>query len=276
MSIYMEVGKEIEEKVSAHIQKGENIKLINIEYNDKLYRQIQFRRKAFGKGNYILKGIIYLSQTNDIVKDTSLLYELEKLAFHYKNIFDRDSGLAIISTYEDKGTINRYEEDFSKSIEALNSLKEEVTFDIEIIKRVIEKVIRLRKEKNNKLEELIKLEEKLKSKNYIFDEELFIKSYSIFEDVLKINFKSINCIYSIMDVYDELNKECSKKKRSIVVRFNGKMKDKFMKLDYVLSYFKKVINTYNNILNLNENNYIKLIRNKHKEIIKENLNGLRQ
>lgn len=271
----MDVPQEMERIVSPYIQKGETIKFINIKYNDKLYREIQFRKKAFGRRNYILKGIMYLSEENEIVKNGPLIHELAKLSFHYKNIFDRDNRLALISTYENEGAIKRYEEDLKKAINAINFLKDEFNFDIEKIKSIIEKVINLRKEKNENMEEIIKLEEILKSENYIFNEEIFLKSYSIFEEVLRNNFKSIRLIYSTTEYYDEINKVCTKQKRSFSIRFNIKLKEDFNKLEYVLGYFKKIINTYSDIMDFNEINYIKYIKNKHNEIIRENLNGIR-
>ncbi|WP_027626884.1 hypothetical protein [Clostridium lundense] len=271
----MDVPKEIEEKISPYIQKGENIKFINIKYNDKIYKEIQFRKKAFGRGNYILKGILYLSEENEVVKSGPIVQELGKLSFHYKNIFDRDNRFSLISTHEDEGAIKRQEDDFQKAINAINLLKDDINFDIEKMKSIIQKVISIRKQKNESIEKIIKLEEVLKSKNYVFGEEMFSKSYSIFEDILRENFKSIRLIYSTNEYYDEIKRECTKKKRGLSIRFNLKIKESFYKLDYVLGYFKKIIKTYSNIVDFNENSYIKFIRNKHNEIIKENLNGLR-
>lgn len=275
MSIYMDVPKEIEKKISPYIQKGESTKLINIKYDNKLYREIQFRKKAFGRGNYILKGILYLSEENEVVKSGPIIQGLGKLSFHYKNIFDRDNRFSLIATYEDEGAIKRQEDDFQKAINAINLLKDDINFDIEKIKSIIQKVISIRKRKNESIEKIIKLEEVLKNKNYVFDEEMFSNSYSIFEDILRDNFKSITLIYSTREYYDEIKKECNKKKRGISIRFNLKVKENFYKLDYVLGYFKKIISTYSNIVDFNENSYIKFIRNRHNEIIKENLNGLR-
>ena len=170
----MDVPKEIEEKIAPYIYKGENIKLINIKYKDNLYREIQFRKKAFGKGKYILKGVLYLSEENGIVKNQFLLQELGKLSFHYKNIFDRDNGLSLISTYEDQGAIKRHEDDFHRAIKAIGFLKDELTFDIENVKSIIEKVIRLREERNKSLEDIIKLENILKSQDYVFNQEIFL------------------------------------------------------------------------------------------------------
>jgi hypothetical protein len=271
----MDVPKEIEEKIAPYIYKGENIKLINIKYKDNLYREIQFRKKAFGKGKYILKGVLYLSEENGIVKNQFLLQELGKLSFHYKNIFDRDNGLSLISTYEDQGAIKRHEDDFHRAIKAIGFLKDELTFDIENVKSIIEKVIRLREERNKSLEDIIKLENILKSQDYVFNQEIFLKSHSIFEEVLRGNFQSIKSIYSIREYYDELKKQCSKNKRSFSIKFNLKLKEDLIKLDYVLRYFEKVINTYSGIVDFNENNYIKFIRSRHNEVIKENLNGIR-
>ncbi|HID0866991.1 TPA: hypothetical protein ACXDA0_003566, partial [Clostridium botulinum] len=55
------------------------------------------------------------------------------------------------------------------------------------------------------------------------------------------------------------------------IRFNKKISDPLFKLDYQINYFKKLLKIYNEILCMNEREYLKFIYNSEKENINERL-----
>ncbi|MBU5485482.1 hypothetical protein KQI86_14265 [Clostridium sp. MSJ-11] len=273
--MYKDIENKTEEIIKTYYQKGETAKAIHIQYKGNTYKSVQFRKKGFGKNYYILKGVLYLTEKDEIVKDNNLLEEIEKLTYYYKSIFNVDNKNSIVSSYEDDSSINRYEDDSNRAISALEFLKDDGMEEALKLKEVIIKVAELRKEKNNKIKELLILEEKIKDNDYVFTDTLFIKAHSIFEEILRINFQSVKLINLWKIHYEDLIKAVRKKKRSFHVKLHREMYVAFIKLEYILSYFKRILNTYDSILDLDENTYMRYIRNKHKEIIKENLKWIR-
>ncbi|MEW9095079.1 MAG: hypothetical protein AB2417_08345 [Clostridiaceae bacterium] len=273
--MYKDIENKTEEIIKTYYQKGETAKAIHIQYKGNTYKSVQFRKKGFGKNYYILKGVLYLTEKDEIVKDNNLLEEIEKLTYYYKSVFNVDNKNSIVSSYEDDSSINRYEDDSNRAINALEFLKDDGMEEALKLKEVIIGVAELRKKKNDKIKELLMLEEKIKDNDYIFTDTLFIKAHSIFEEILRINFQSVKLINLWKVHYEDLIKAVRKKKRSFHVKLNREMYVAFIKLEYILSYFKRILNTYDSILDLDENTYMRYIRNKHKEIIKENLKWVR-
>ncbi|WP_125152733.1 hypothetical protein [Clostridium rectalis] len=276
MCIYKEIPENLERSLKTYVRKGEKVKCLDIRLKDKIYKEIEFRKKAFGRGKYIIKGILYLSCEGKVVHNEEMILELSKLAFYYKSIFNRESKFSIISTYNDEGTIKRYEYDFNKALLAIEFLKEKSEKNTEKIKNVIEQTIRFRKEKNKKIEELINIEKQLKINNLVFDEYVFNEAYLIYEEILITNFKSIKLIISVKEICDDFIKLIRKYRRVLTLRFNKEIRESLLKLEYQITYFKKIISAYESIANYDINKYINLVRTNNNKIIKENIKGLRR
>lgn len=273
--MYKDVDKETLEVIKSFCQSGEITKAVWIKHNDKIYKSIQFRKKGFGKDYYILKGILFLTEENEIVKDEVLLEELEKLTYYYKIIFNEENKNSIVSTFENEDSIIRYEDDSNRSLKALDFLKDEGMDEVSKLKEIIIKVVELRKGKNNRVKELLTLNNTIKDSEFIFSDDVLNEAYKIFEDILRINFQSVKLVNSWRVHYEDLIKRIRKKKMSLAVKLNRDLNVSFIKLEYIVSYFKKVLNTYDSILDLDQNAYMKYIRSKHRENIKENLKGIR-
>ncbi|GAA0718355.1 hypothetical protein GCM10008905_05090 [Clostridium malenominatum] len=273
--MYKDIDRATEEIIKPFYQKGEVAKAVWVQYKGKIYKEINFRKKGFGKNHYILRGILFLTEENEVVKDNILLEELEKLVYYYKIIFNSQNKNSIISTYEDKSSINRYEDDNNRAVRALDFLKEDGFEETFKIKETMTRVVEMRKEKNRKIEEIKKLEELIKANGDIFSDDILSKAYVQYEEVIKANFQSIKLINSQRAHYEELIKLVKKKKRSLTVRFNKDIYVGMLKLEYISSYFKRLLTTCESIVGMDQNSYMKYLRNSHREIIKENLKGLR-
>ncbi|AVQ39581.1 hypothetical protein C7M56_13185 [Clostridium botulinum] len=87
--------------------------------------------------------------------------------------------------------------------------------------------------------------------------------------------KNIKLIYSGIHYYDYIKECVNKKRKSFSIRFNKKLSEPLFKLDYQINYFKKLLKTYNEILCMNERDYLKSVYNSEKHNINERLKVLR-
>ncbi|MCW6065371.1 hypothetical protein [Clostridium sporogenes] len=271
---YSRVDEALKEKLNSYTNKGEYLLVSDgIKYKEMEYREVLFNKK-----NLLIqevKGIVYIDENNNIVQDKNIQKSLARLYYYYEIFFCLDKKNNIFKALRNEEDLHKENKDIELSIKALEFLQKEKIKDTEKIRNILLELPSLRKRTNDLLKEMKSIIENIFHAEDTMSKESFEKVYTIYKEILKLNFKNIKLIYSGIDYYDYI-KECGNKKRkSFSIRFNKKLSEPLFKLDYQINYFKKLLKTYNEILCMNERDYLKSVYNSEQHNINERLKILR-
>jgi len=264
------VDEALKEKLNSYTHKGEYLLVSGgIKYNEIEYREVLFNKK-----NLLIeevKGIVYIDENNNIVQDNNIQKSLARLSYYYEIFFCIDKKNNIFKALRNEEDLCKENKDIELSITALEFLQKEKIQDTEKFKNILLQLSSLRKKTNDLLKEMESIIESISNEEDIISEESFKKVYPIYKEILKLNFKNIKLIYSGIDYYDYIKECVNKKRKSFSIRFNKKLSEPLFKLDYQINYFKKLLKTYNEILCMNERDYLKSVYNSEKHNINERL-----
>ncbi|EJP6473289.1 hypothetical protein NHI66_002631 [Clostridium botulinum] len=266
---YSKVDEALKEKLNSYTDKGEYLLVSdNIKY-----KEIEYREVLFNKKNLLIeevKGIVYIDKNNNIVQDKNIQKSLAKLSYYYEIFFCLDKKNNIFKALRNKEDLCKENKDIEISIKALEFLQKEKMQNTEKVKNILLELPNLRKRTNDLLKEMKSIIENVANEDFI-SEEIFKKVYKIYKEILKLNFKNIKLIYSEINYYDDIKKSINKKRKSFSIRFNKKISEPLFKLEYQINYFKRLLKTYNEILYMNEREYLKFIYNSEDSNINEKL-----
>ncbi|ENK0840383.1 hypothetical protein AB2Z22_003787 [Clostridium botulinum] len=267
---YFKVDEALKEKLNSYTHKGEYLLVSDgIKYNEIEYREVLFNKK-----NLLIeevKGIVYVDENNNIVQDKNIQKSLARLSYYYEIFFCIDKKNNIFKALRNEEDLCKENKDIELSITALEFLQKEKIQDTEKFKNILLQLSSLRKKNNDLLKEMKSIIESISNEEDTISEESFKKVYPIYKEILKLNFKNIKLIYSGIDYYDYIKECVNKKRKSFSIRFNKKLSEPLFKLDYQINYFKKLLKTYNEILCMNERDYLKSVYNSEKHNINERL-----
>ncbi|MGJ0908503.1 hypothetical protein [Clostridium botulinum] len=267
---YFKVDEALKEKLNSYTHKGEYLLVSGgIKYNEIEYREVLFNKK-----NLLIeevKGIVYIDENNNIVQDNNIQKSLARLSYYYEIFFCIDKKNNIFKALRNEEDLCKENKDIELSITALEFLQKEKIQDTEKFKNILLQLSSLRKKTNDLLKEMESIIESISNEEDTISEESFKKVYPIYKEILKLNFKNIKLIYSGIDYYDYIKECVNKKRKSFSIRFNKKLSEPLFKLDYQINYFKKLLKTYNEILCMNERDYLKSVYNSEKHNINERL-----
>ncbi|EPY2274832.1 hypothetical protein ACXAUS_003742 [Clostridium sporogenes] len=267
---YFKVDEALKEKLNSYTHKGEYLLVSGgIKYNEIEYREVLFNKK-----NLLIeevKGIVYVDENNNIVQDKNIQKSLARLSYYYEIFFCIDKKNNIFKALRNEEDLCKENKDIELSITALEFLQKEKIQDTEKFKNILLQLSSLRKKNNDLLKEMKSIIESISNEEDTISEESFKKVYPIYKEILKLNFKNIKLIYSGIDYYDYIKECVNKKRKSFSIRFNKKLSEPLFKLDYQINYFKKLLKTYNEILCMNERDYLKSVYNSEKNNINERL-----
>lgn len=267
---YFRVDEALKEKLNSYTHKGEYLLVSGgIKYNEIEYREVLFNKK-----NLLIeevKGIVYIDENNNIVQDNNIQKSLARLSYYSEIFFCIDKKNNIFKALRNEEDLCKENKDIELSITALKFLQKEKIQDTEKVKNILLQLSSLRKKTNDLLKEMESIIESISNEEDTISEESFKKVYPIYKEILKLNFKNIKLIYSGIDYYDYIKECVNKKRKSFSIRFNKKLLEPLFKLDYQINYFKKLLKTYNEILCMNERDYLKSVYNSEKHNINERL-----
>lgn len=271
---YFKVDEALKEKLNSYTHKGEYLLVSGgIKYNEIEYREVLFNKKSLLIEE--VKGIVYINENNNIVQNKNIQKSLARLFYYYEIFFCIDKKNNIFKALRNEEDLCKENKDIELSIKALEFLQKEKIQDTEKVENILLQLSSLRKKTNDLLKEMESIIESISNEEDTISEESFKKVYPIYKEILKLNFKNIKLIYSGIDYYDYIKECVNKKRKSFSIRFNKKLSEPLFKLDYQINYFKKLLKTYNEILCMNEKDYLKFIYNSEKCNINERLKILR-
>lgn len=267
---YFKVDEALKEKLNSYTHKGEYLLVSGgIKYNEIEYREVLFNKK-----NLLIeevKGIVYIDENNNIVQDNNIQKSLARLSYYYEIFFCINKKNNIFKALRNEEDLCKENKDIELSITALKFLQKEKIQDTEKVKNTLLQLSSLRKKINDLLKEMESIIESISNEEDTISEESFKKVHPIYKEILKLNFKNIKLIYSGIDYYDYIKECVNKKRKSFSIRFNKKLSEPLFKLDYQINYFKKLLKTYNEILCMNERDYLESVYNSEKHNINERL-----
>lgn len=273
---YVELSDEIMNAVKSYIKKGEIVKISGeIELNGKNYREVVFSKRNLKSLKNEQQGYLYIDDDNVVISSKNINRELAKLAHFYEIFFSGEKGLGILAALQAEGeqvTERAHSEEIFKG---LDFLYEEGVSEAQKVKDVIKRLPASRERTNSKVNELHLLVNDIKEKSLIFNEELLQKLYQVYEDILKLNFEKVKLIGTLSDCCDFVKEQAEKKRKKWAVRFTKKVVGPLLRASDEISYFKRVIRTYANVLNMTTSQYIKFLNNMNKEKIEARANLVR-
>ncbi|APH16171.1 hypothetical protein NPD5_2805 [Clostridium sporogenes] len=271
---YSRVDEALKEKLNSYTHKGEYL----LVSDGIKYKEIEYREVLFNKKNLLIeevKGIVYIDENNNIVQDKNIQKSLARLSYYYEMFFCLDKKNNIFKALRNEDHFHKENKDIELSIKALEFLQKEKIKDTEKVKNILLQLPSLRKKTNDLLKQMESIIANISNEEDTISEESFKKVYPIYKEILKLNFKNIKLIYSGIDYYDYIKECVNKKRKSFSIRFNKKLSEPLFKLDYQINYFKKLLKTYNEILCMNERDYLKFIYNSEKHNINKRLRIIR-
>jgi hypothetical protein len=201
--------------------------------------------------------------------------ELAKLAQYYEVFFSGEKSAGILAALQTERNIEResgHKEDICRGLDFL--FKEGIE-DAARVKEVINRMPELRAAINLKINELSSAADKAKETKMTFDEELLQKLYPVYEDILRLNFEKVRLIGSITDCCDCVKDQAEKKRKKWKIRFKSNLVGPLLRVSDEISYFRRVIRTYEKVLNMNSSQYIKFLNNLNKEKIENRASMIR-
>lgn len=276
MLMYIEPTVEINKAIHALRKKGEEFKVSGlINYAGKNYREIIIYKKGFSLVKKEAEGYIYLDEENSIIKSQNVINELAKLAHFYEVFFSEEKGGGIVSALQNEGNVLREKSEFDEMINVLESLGNDGVREAFEMKNVMVKLIELRQQSNKIISDLVNDLEALKNKESIFNGEILEKLYPKYEDAIKQNFEKVKLIASFGNNYDYIKDMADKKRKKFSNRFQRKITAPLLKLTYEIGYFKRVIRTYEKVLDMSSSQYSKFFNNMTKEKIESRFHKAR-
>lgn len=272
MSAYIEPTKDIIDVIKPYIKKGETAKISGIlELNGKSYREVVFLKSVFLRNEK--QGYIYLDDNINIVSSKNIQNELVPLAHYYELFLSEEKSSGFLAALSSMDGMERTNGDFQDVIKGLDFLKEQGVEAADKIKSVIIELPKYRELSNSKAAELIALIGSIKEDP--FNEKTIKTLYPVYEQILKLNFEKVTLIATIEGYLDFVKEAAEKKRRKLAFRFNKAIVGPLMKVNYELSYFIRIIKTYNSILNMTTSQYLKFLSNMNKDKINNRSESIR-
>lgn len=266
MSTYIEPTVEINKAIQPLKKKGEEFKVSGlINYAGKNYREVIIYKKGFSLVKKEAEGYIYLDEENNVLKSKNVICELARLANFYEVFFSNENGAGIVSALQNEGNVLREKSEFEELITVLDGLGIEGVREAYEMKNVMSKLLELRQHSNEIIGDLVNDIEALNDKEFVFNDEMLEELYPKYEAAIKQNFEKVKLIASVKNNCDYIKDMADKKRKKLSNRFSRKITAPLLKLTYEIGYFKRVIRTYEKVLDMSSSQYLKFFNNMTKE-----------
>lgn len=278
MELYSTPSKEVIEAIKEKKKLGEKIEVSKeIEIGNGKYREIVFRKKGILNIGKNKSGIAYMDQDQILIDDERLIKRLAK-SFHYYGVFFDDRYQSSLSrALQSDGDIKRDIKDHEDAMEGCEILAEEGVKPAELVKTICSKVRVLRRDTNVILKEILD-----EYKGYIKDNEIISETFldevnEKYIEVMSLNFEKVLVICKGINIFETVQDALFKKKKKMSVRIGQKDVIAYMnKLDFLINYYKKILRTYESVLNLNMKQYLKQLEKFDKAKIEKKISLVRK
>jgi len=272
MSFYEVPSNEVMASLKNVIKMGEKAKISkHVNVGEVFYREVVLSRKSFPSLKKVDSGILYIDDNNRIVDDEKLIKKLGRDFYFYSAFFDESSNKSLVNALQNEGDVKRDRKEYTEAIEAAEILIGEGIKQAELIKTIAEKVLILREKTNTILNDIMNQYAEFTRKKGYLNEEFLEEVNDKYKELMRVNFEKVLIINKGLNIYDDVQDAAYKKKKKLSVRFNSNVVLPINKLDYVISYFKKIIRTYQPVIHLNMMQYMKHHEKFEKNNVEERL-----
>jgi hypothetical protein len=263
---YSELNSEIADMIKTYTKKGETCKISGeIELNNKFYREVIFTKRNLKSFKNEQQGYLYIDSDRNIITSKNVQKELAKLAHFYEVFFSGEKGLGILAALqaEDEVEVSRANKEGIE--EGLDFLATQGIEDASRIKNVVNSLPKLREQSNKKINELAILVKEAKEQMNTFNDELLQKLYPEYEDILRLNFEKVKLIGTLIDCCDYVKDQAEKIRKKWKIRIKKNVVGQLLRVSDEISYYRRVIRTYEKVLNMSTSQYMKFLTNLNKE-----------
>lgn len=265
--------------ISDKYKKGKEVARVSrpIEYKGHLYREIQYNKVLLGSVRNTVNGIIYVTEEGEKVLDQNDIRELAYLAYQFEVLFDDVFKGGIPKAVMDEKNLKREEKDFEKMLVALDSLKSEGLEKTQNLEEAFKKITSLKRENNKALKELIDKVNSLSNEGLIFSKKVLDEVMPYYRKALLKNFEKIKLINTTKAELDEAKQALIKKRKALRFRIMSgtSLMDCLNRLEYGIDYFKKVLTVYDEVVDMNDNEYLAYLDKMDRKNIEEKINKIR-
>lgn len=265
--------------ISDKYKKGKEVARVSrpIEYKGHLYREIQYNKVLLGSVRNTVNGIIYVTEEGEKVLDQNDIRELAYLAYQFEVLFDDVFKGGIPKAVMDEKNLKREEKDFEKMLVALDSLKLEGLEKTQNLEEAFKKITSLKRENNKALKELIDKVNSLSNEGLIFSKKVLDEVMPYYRKALLKNFEKIKLINTTKAELDEAKQALIKKRKALRFRIMSgtSLMDCLNRLEYGIDYFKKVLTVYDEVVDMNDNEYLAYLDKMDRKNIEEKINKIR-
>lgn len=265
--------------INTYIERGEKARITCLlSYNGSVYKEVAFEKKEMMGLQKSSLGYIYLNERDEIVLNKNITRELCRLGYFNEIFFDKNSSLYILKALREKMDVEKDKLDYAEIDKALELLqKEEKLHAAEELKKLMIKIFKTKMDMNDSIKELKDILENLEKEggDNGFNDLILHSAYAKYEEVMKRNFENVKTISFAGYYLDDVKSAATKKRKKWSNRFNSRMTSPLFKLDYQISYFKKVIKTYEPVINMSTPQYMKFFNTNQNKVIEERISKIK-
>lgn len=233
-----------------------------IEFEGRRYREIVYRETFLGKPKKAISGIIFAAENGELVTDNRIIRELLNLSYYMEIIFDDSSIESFNKAIAPDMEIRKEKRDYEEIINIFEELKQSGTSNLENLRGILIVLPQLKVESNELLHKYMDRVNSYASNNFVFTKEVLDGIMPIYRDVLLKNIQRVKYVNSGRHYYDHIKEKAYQLRKKYRWRLIGRGGiDPLLKLEHTISYFKRMLSVYEQVLNLNEAQYLKYIKN---------------
>jgi hypothetical protein len=270
------VGK-LKDIADKYKKSGETIRIsMPIEYDGKRYREIVYNKTFLGKMKKNIAGVIFLTEDGEYISNSDIRNELSSLAYNFEVILDDKSISELKSAITSELKMEKQIKDYELFIKEIENMNSEKVLGIGTVVTILNKLPNLKRESNNALEAYINKLQEINPEGFVFNVSVNNELYAYYREILIKNFQKVRLIASGRRFYDDIKKEAQKKKKSLLKRFSKH--EAFMgitNLQYEMDHFIKIVEVYEKVIDMNQEQYIKYLKAVEKTNIKDRIQLLR-
>lgn len=248
-----------------------------IEFEGRKYRAIVYRQTLLGKPKKDISGIVFVNENNEAEGNQRVVKELLGLLYYMELLLDDKSIEAFNKAIAPDMEIQKEKRNYGEIIDMFQELKDAGVTNLENLRGLFIKLPQLKEENNLIIKKYIDAVNSIQTEDFVYNKEIQDKLMPLYRDVLLKNIQRVKYVNSGRYYYDDIKEKAGKLRGRYKWRLiNRGGIEPLNKLDQTISYFKRMLKVYEQILNLNDAQYLKYIKNTESQNIESRLELIRK
>jgi hypothetical protein len=264
--------------ISNRYKKGMEVARVSIpiEIQGKKYREVIYNSNFLGRTGSKIKGAIYITDSGEIVVDSKLQKDIAYLAYYLQFFFDEAYLKNMQSAVADEKAIKKEEKEYEQIAASLEFIKEDNIKGLDVVSKIMQELPKFKRENNQSIKDFLSKIESLKSKDMVFNKAILDEIMPYYRNTLIKNFERIKHVNKGRSYYDGIQEQLNKLKKKPKYKLLDRGKIQlFNRIEYRISYLKKILVVYDAIIDMSQKEYIKYLQEMDERNISEKLNKIR-